>query len=80
MLSKERMVELTREISGIKDIAMETKFAAAGIDSVMLVELLVEFEFQADRDILSLELDLDLLETLDDVYRLIEGASDGENR
>ncbi|MGX4583742.1 phosphopantetheine-binding protein [Paenibacillus chitinolyticus] len=78
MLTIEKVIELTSNVSGRGDVTADTVFEELGLDSSGVLELLIEFEILLDTDILNEELNLYEFEKVSDMHRYLLRLVSGE--
>lgn len=76
MSLKESVMEIVKNISGRDDVQFDSNLLDLDMNSVKLIELLIELEITFDVDVLDEQLNLDELNRVSDVYeymnRLLE--------
>ncbi|MBO8162738.1 MAG: acyl carrier protein [Brevibacillus sp.] len=65
---KETVIEIVKTVSGREDVHFETDLNELEMNSVKLIEMLIELEMTFDVDVLDEQLDLDELNRVCDVY------------
>ncbi|MFS0836953.1 phosphopantetheine-binding protein [Paenibacillus sp. 1P03SA] len=73
MLTGEAALEVIQKIGGLDNVEMNTNFLEKGIDSVKVVEILIEFEMMFNIDVLDDQLNLDELSTPKRIQDYING-------
>ncbi|WP_217559657.1 phosphopantetheine-binding protein [Paenibacillus sp. GbtcB18] len=73
MLTGEAALEVIQKIGGLDSVAIDTNFLEKGIDSVKIVEILIEFEMMFNIDVLDDQLNLDELSTPKHIQDYVNG-------
>ncbi|MVO98875.1 MULTISPECIES: phosphopantetheine-binding protein [Paenibacillus] len=73
MLTGEAALEVIGKIGGLDSVELDTHLLEQGIDSVKVVEILIEFEMMFNIDVLDDQLNLDELTTPGRIQAYING-------
>ncbi|MBU8772063.1 phosphopantetheine-binding protein [Cytobacillus oceanisediminis] len=68
---EEMIIDTVKKISGIENISMETQFSSLEMDSVSVLEALIELEIMLNIDVLDEDLEFNNLVIVRDLYDYI---------
>lgn len=71
MFTEEMLIDVIRKISGQEEIRLHTEFVDLNMDSVGILESLIELELLLDIDVLDEELVFNDLKTVKDIYDFV---------